>query len=66
MRLAAGAGVARVHATLGDILTGRHPGRTSASDVVLSNPFGMAILDVALASAIADVDDESGVWRLPV
>ena len=61
-----GAGVARVHATLGDILTGRHPGRAAASDVVLSNPFGMAILDVALASAIADVDDESGVWRLPV
>jgi ornithine cyclodeaminase/alanine dehydrogenase-like protein (mu-crystallin family) len=41
-----------VDATLADIVSGRHPGRTGSSDVVLSNPFGMGILDVALATAV--------------
>ena len=47
-------GVARVQATIGDVLVGRHPGRVRATDIVLSNPFGMGILDLALASAIVE------------
>lgn len=54
----------RVDATLGDILAGTHPGRTSPESVVLSNPFGMAILDVALADAVATVAREAGVGQV--
>lgn len=52
-----GAGTSRhtgraVDATLADILSGRHPGRTAREQVILSNPFGMGILDVALAAEL--------------
>lgn len=42
----------RVDASLGDVLTGRHPGRINATDIVVINPFGMAILDVAVADQV--------------
>ena len=42
----------RVDATLADIVSGAHPGRARDADVVLSNPFGMGVLDVALAGAV--------------
>ncbi|GAB3885720.1 ornithine cyclodeaminase family protein [Kibdelosporangium lantanae] len=42
----------RVDAELGEILVGAHPGRTSADQVVLVNPFGMAIADLALAAEV--------------
>jgi ornithine cyclodeaminase len=42
----------RVDASLGDIVTGRHPGRRSETDIVISNPFGMSILDVAVADRV--------------
>jgi ornithine cyclodeaminase/alanine dehydrogenase-like protein (mu-crystallin family) len=54
------AGARRVDATLGDVLTGRHPGRTSEEQVVLSNPFGMGILDVQLAAAVLGVAQAAG------
>jgi N-[(2S)-2-amino-2-carboxyethyl]-L-glutamate dehydrogenase len=54
-----------VDTTIGDILAGRHPGRKSAEDIVLSNPFGMAILDVALAHAVLPIAIENGARRLP-
>jgi ornithine cyclodeaminase len=41
--------IRRVDGSLGDMLTGALPGRGSDADIVLSNPFGMAILDVAVA-----------------
>lgn len=44
----------RVDTTLAEVVAGTHPGRGSADDVVLSNPFGMGILDVALAAAVLD------------
>jgi ornithine cyclodeaminase/alanine dehydrogenase-like protein (mu-crystallin family) len=59
-----GSDVRRVDATLGDVLTGRHPGRRSASDIVLSNPFGMSILDIALASEVLNSAGHSGTGRL--
>lgn len=49
------ADVHRVDATVGDVLAGRHPGRGTPDDVVVSNPFGMGLLDVAVASAVYDV-----------
>jgi len=42
----------RVDATLADIATGRHPGRGDDRQIILSNPFGMGILDIAIAAEI--------------
>lgn len=47
-----GSGARRVDATLADIVIGSHPGRTDAGQIVLSNPFGMGVLDVALAAEV--------------
>lgn len=48
-------------ATLADVITGSHPGRTSPADIVLSNPFGMGVLDVALAAAVRDQAVAAGI-----
>jgi ornithine cyclodeaminase/alanine dehydrogenase-like protein (mu-crystallin family) len=42
----------RIDAELGDIVAGTKVGRQSISDIILVNPFGMAIEDVALASRV--------------
>ncbi|OLF11710.1 hypothetical protein BLA60_12370 [Actinophytocola xinjiangensis] len=42
----------RVDATLAEIAAGRRPGRASENEIVLSNPFGMGILDVAVAGEV--------------
>ena len=47
-------GARAVDATLADVVAGRHPGRAKDTDVVLSNPFGMGVLDVALAADVHD------------
>ena len=54
----------RVDATLAQVVAGEHPGRARAEDVVLSNPFGMGILDVALAAAVHDVAVRDGLGVL--
>jgi len=41
-----------VDATLGDVFSGAAPGRKKSEDILVSNPFGMAILDVAVAAAV--------------
>jgi ornithine cyclodeaminase/alanine dehydrogenase-like protein (mu-crystallin family) len=41
-----------VDATLADVVAGSHPGRASADDRIVSNPFGMGVLDVALAAEV--------------
>lgn len=57
---------AQVHTSIGDVLAGRHPGRAAASDIVLSNPFGMSILDVALGGVVARTAQERGLGlRIP-
>lgn len=57
----------RVDGTLGDVLTGALPGRTTEGDIVLSNPFGMAVLDVAVATRVHAAAVAAGVGRwLPV
>ncbi|MEV8457798.1 ornithine cyclodeaminase family protein [Streptomyces sp. NPDC052095] len=45
-------GARPVDGTLGDVLAGRHPGRRDQDETVISNPFGMSILDVAVADRI--------------
>jgi ornithine cyclodeaminase len=54
-------GARRVDATFADVLAGRHPGRTSADQIILSNPFGMGILDVALAAEVSRASRQLGV-----
>ncbi|GAB1818962.1 ornithine cyclodeaminase family protein [Herbidospora sp. RD11066] len=56
-----------VDTTLGALLTGAHPGRAHPDDVVLSNPFGMSVLDIALGRAVEDVAlrNDAGL-RLPM
>ena len=47
-------GARTVDATLADVVAGAHPGRGRDTDVILSNPFGMGVLDVALAADVYD------------
>ncbi|MER7168685.1 ornithine cyclodeaminase [Micromonospora sp. NPDC000207] len=57
---------AQVHTTLGDVLAGRHPGRVEPGRLVLSNPFGMSILDVALGARVAAYAEEHDLGlRIP-
>lgn len=54
----------RVDATLAGIVAGTHPGRSAATDIVLSNPFGMGVLDVALAGAVREVAEREDIGTL--
>lgn len=54
----------RVDAGLADVVVGTHPGRAADTDVVLSNPFGMGVLDVAMAAAVRDVAERDGIGTL--
>ncbi|GAA3486516.1 ornithine cyclodeaminase [Streptomyces cremeus] len=51
----------QVDGTLGEVLLGTLPGRASDNDLVLCNPFGMSILDVALGSAVAEAAARQGL-----
>ncbi|MFF4716890.1 ornithine cyclodeaminase family protein [Streptomyces eurythermus] len=56
----------RVDATLSDVLLGLRPGRRDPGQIVLSNPFGMGILDVALAAEVYALAWRDGLGiRLP-
>ncbi|MFB7549551.1 hypothetical protein [Streptomyces sp. NPDC056154] len=54
-------GARRVDGTLGDVLAGRHPGRRNPDEIVISNPFGMSILDVAVADRIRARAETAGL-----
>lgn len=43
---------AQLHAELGEILSGRRPGRESDDEIVVLNPMGMAVADIACAAEI--------------
>lgn len=45
----------RVDAEIGDLVLGRHPGRRKAEDIIVVNPFGLAIEDIAFASKVLEV-----------
>jgi ornithine cyclodeaminase len=61
----AGNGTAkRVHAELGEILVGREPGRASSREIILVNPFGLSIEDLAVAKRVYERAHSLGlgVW----
>lgn len=60
---AAPAGGRAIDGTLGDVLTGRARERQREDEVIVVNPFGMAITDVALAAAIVENAREQGIGR---
>ena len=53
----------RIHATIGEIVTGKKPGRQSSSERIITVPIGMAICDVALAHLASHTAIERGVGR---
>ncbi|MFI1016581.1 ornithine cyclodeaminase family protein [Streptomyces sp. NPDC020965] len=57
-------GARRVDATLGELLTGDHPGRRDENEVIISNPFGMSVLDVAVADRIHTRAAATGIGTL--
>jgi N-[(2S)-2-amino-2-carboxyethyl]-L-glutamate dehydrogenase len=61
--MAPAAGVRKVDATLGDLLLGRHPGRRDPDEIVLVNPFGLAIEDLALAQLVYEFATSAGLGR---
>ncbi|SFP50931.1 ornithine cyclodeaminase [Amycolatopsis arida] len=42
----------RLHAELGEVLAGTRPGRESADEIILLNPMGMAVEDIACAAEV--------------
>jgi ornithine cyclodeaminase len=50
-----------VDASIGEILIGAHPGRSDDEQIVLVNPFGMAIEDIAFAQAVYERAQEAEV-----
>jgi ornithine cyclodeaminase len=54
----------QLHAELGQILIGERPGREEDDEVILLNPMGMAVVDVACAKAVYDraVEAKIGTW----
>lgn len=54
-------GMPEVFATIGEIVTGRKPGRETAEERVVATPIGMAICDVALARLVYELASERGV-----
>jgi ornithine cyclodeaminase len=59
-----GSAARKVDAELADVVTGRHPGRASADQIILSNPFGMGILDVALAAEVLRAAERDGIGTM--
>ncbi len=54
----------QLHAELGEVVTGQRPGRESADEIILLNPMGMAIEDIACARSVynAALDEGVGTW----
>jgi N-[(2S)-2-amino-2-carboxyethyl]-L-glutamate dehydrogenase len=52
---------ARVHAELGDIVIGRRPGRSTAEEIILVNPFGLSLEDLSVAKQVYENARRLGV-----
>ncbi|WP_458428521.1 2,3-diaminopropionate biosynthesis protein SbnB [Methylorubrum populi] len=50
----------RLHAELGEIVVGRRPGRETDDEIILLNPMGMAIDDIACARAVLRRAEQHG------
>jgi len=53
-----------VDAELGEVFAGKHPGRQKAGDLILVNPFGMAVHDIALAAEVHRIAERDGIGVL--
>jgi len=53
----------QIHATLGEVLIGRRPGRRSPTDITVFDSTGLAIQDVALAAALLRRARRHGLGR---
>lgn len=42
----------QLHAELGEVLAGRRPGRESADEIIVLNPMGIAVADIACAAEV--------------
>lgn len=51
----------KIDAELGEIVSGKKVGRTSPEDIILFNPFGLAIEDIALASQVYQLAQKNGL-----
>jgi ornithine cyclodeaminase len=51
----------RVHAELGQVLLGNRPGRERPDEMIYVNPMGMAVEDVAAASAVFRTAQQQGI-----
>lgn len=54
----------QIHAELGDLVNGRRPGRETDEEIILFNPMGLAIEDIACAQAIYQraIEKSIGTW----
>jgi ornithine cyclodeaminase/alanine dehydrogenase-like protein (mu-crystallin family) len=48
----------RVDGEIGDLVSGHHSGRERAEDIIVVNPFGLAIEDVAIAARVYAIAQE--------
>jgi ornithine cyclodeaminase/alanine dehydrogenase-like protein (mu-crystallin family) len=53
----------RVDAELGEIVAGTRPGRLRDDELILVNPFGLSIEDIAVAAAVYDVARRTGLGQ---
>ena len=53
-----------IRATIGELLLDRKPPRRNQEDVVVYSPFGLGILDVALASFVVDRAKRNGIGHV--
>lgn len=51
----------RVDAEIGDLVLSRHPGRASREEIIVVNPFGLAIEDIAIASRVFEIAESRGI-----
>jgi ornithine cyclodeaminase/alanine dehydrogenase-like protein (mu-crystallin family) len=59
-------GIRKIDGEISDLVLGRHPGRRSLEEIVIVNPFGLAVEDIALASRIFEIASRHGIGvRLP-
>lgn len=55
--------VRNVDGELGDLVLARHPGRRSLEDIIVVNPFGLGIEDVAFAARIFEIAKMKGYGK---
>ena len=54
-------GARRLDAEIGDVLTGKHPGRRHMNEIIVVNPFGLSIEDIAVATEVYLVAMRNGL-----